>query len=239
MKKAYIIFIVILLFSCKTNQPVYEYAEIIPIYRPNYQKIPKNDEYKIVDFFFSKWAESSNQILEDEFSQLDSLEKMAYHTYESLFLDTTYIGFNINKVSAKYIIVPNSIIVGTADSIYGKYYEAFYHNLKKKRINNFRPRISLENTQPLYYTGDYKKQLPIIADKLGVGSFIHLSGFLRSGHPAFLETSPLIREIIYNKKKTNEACIKYEDRNEIYKTLIKEVNGKWIKVKDLEVMTRD
>jgi hypothetical protein len=240
MSKVFLIISILFINGCCTikKKPIPE-SIVISSYKPNFQKVPDSSDYKIVDFFFAKWSELSNQISTDEFSKLDTLEKEAYVCYEELFLDTTFIGFNIRKTLPKYVLLPNTIYIGVADSVYKEYDFVYFKNGKGQIINNFRPRISIEKIQSLYYTEEYKEQLPIIADKFGVGGYINISGFVMSGYPTFLETSPLIKSIIFIGKTKNKAVVHYKDRNEIYETLIKKENGMWIKITDLSVLSVD
>jgi hypothetical protein len=237
MKQLAQISLLLLMVCCKTKQTVIHNAA--PSIRPQLEKrIPDKKGYKIVEAFFETWSDKSSGISKNEFSKLDSISKLGYGLFESLFSDSGFIGLKRDRINAKYILLPNQIRIGIADSVRKESGFVYFDSLNLITLNNFNPRISIAGKQVLYYTKDYQDTLPGFAEKYGVGGFIQVDSYLMSNYPRYLETPPIIREIIF-LRKTGEYCIQYEDDSNLYQTLAKKANGKWVKIKDLTILASD
>ena len=181
--------------------------------------------------FFDEWSKKSIPISQDEFDKLDTLEKFAYETFESIITDTSYIGIKPEEISGDYILLPNSITIGIANG-YRKNVEWFVSDsLIKYELKNFRPRVFLKNKKTLYYTKEYQDTLPKLVEKYGVGSFIEIDryAYYMSNEPRYIETTPKINRI-YKINSSNEVCIQYDSQSRSEYMLIKKMNKKWIVV---------
>lgn len=139
----------ILLISCKAKQTVI--YDVNPSIRPQLKKrIPTKKDLPIVETFFSDWANKSSAIPDTEYNNLDSITKLAYEVFESLYIDTCFIGLKLDKLNAKYILIPNQIRIGIADSVRKHLGFIFYDNLNQLVLDDFRPKISISNKQTLY-----------------------------------------------------------------------------------------
>jgi hypothetical protein len=208
MKRLLQISILILLISCKAKQTVI--YDVKPSIRPQFEKrIPTKKDLPIVETFFSDWANEYSAISDTEYNNLDSISKLGYEVFESLYIDTCFIGLKLDKLNAKYILIPNQIRIGIADSVRKDLGFVFYDNINQLVLDDFRPRISIISNQTLYYTKVYQDTLPDFAERFGVGGFIKVDSYLMSNYPRYLETAPVIRGIIY-LRKMDEYCIEYE-----------------------------
>lgn len=231
MNKLIFFFTFLVLISCKAKH--YIEGTVLPVGRPEYERqIPTKSNYYIVEAFFKEWLNKCKPITESEFSNLDSIQKMCYETYESLMTDTSVLNVNLNLSNARYILVPNSISFGYATDYKKEYEIIFFDGINSKRIENFRPRLSFENKKILYYTKEYKDTLPSFAEKYGVGSFLEINCYLMSHFPKYLETAPCIQGIT-NIKNTNKYIIDYDYRNGFYQSLLEKQDDKWVKIEDL------
>lgn len=237
MKRILQISILILLFSCKAKQTVI--YEVNPLIRPQYEKrVPNKKDYQTVEEFFKDWSYKSNCITDNESNKLDSISRFGYVVFESLYSDSCFIGLKADKLNTKYILIPNQLRIGTADSIKKDLGFVYYDSLVLTILKDFKPRIHFPDKQILYYTKEYQDILPKFAEKYGVGGFILVDSYLMSNYPRYLETAPIIREIVY-LRKTDEFCIEYESGSNSYQTLVKRLDDKWIKIKDLTILASD
>lgn len=229
--------ILILLISCKAKQTVV--YNVQPSIRPQLEKrVPGKKDFPVVQAFFEHWKDESVAISNTEYKKLDSVSKLGYDVFESLYTDTCFIGLNLDRLAAKYILVPNVLIVGIADSVRKELGFVFFDNLNQKVLDDFRPRITISDKPILYYTRSYKDTLPDFAERFGVGGFIRVDSYLMSNYPRYLETAPVIKGIIY-LRNTDEYCIEYEAGSNLYQTLAKRVDDKWVKIKDLTILASD
>jgi len=225
------------MISCKAKQ--IRIIDIKPALRPQYEnRIPNNSDKEIVDLFFKTWFIKSIPINSTEFNQLDTLTQFGYKTFEDLITDTTFIGINTRFIKAEYILIPNTFYIGYADNYRKEYDIVFYDSIKSISIEDFRPRINIDNKQILYYTNEYQDTLPKFAEKYGVGGFIVLKSYLMSNRLRYFETPPIISGVI-KIRNTNEYCITYRYGSRSYKTLAKKENNKWIRIKDLTISESD
>ncbi len=227
----------ILLFSCTAKHTII--YDIKPLIRPQYERrVPNKTDYQTVEYFFEVWSNKSNCITDNEYNKLDSISRIGYEVFESLYSDSCFIGLKSDKLSAKYILIPNQLRVGIADGIRKDLGFVYYDSLELTILNDFKPRIHFPDKQILYYTKEYQDTLPKFAEKYGVGGFILVDSYLMSNYPRYLETAPIIREIVY-LKKTDEFCIEYETGSNSYQTIVKRLDDKWIKIKDLTILASD
>ena len=228
---------VILFICCIAKQSASQ--DIEPGLRPELEnRRPSGNSIKIVEEYFSNWADKSVAISDKEFLQLDSITKLGYNIYEKLVTDTSLIGIRPKKINASYILLPNYLKVGIADSIRKDMGFAQYHNLEAAKISNFRPRAKFENKKILYYTKEYQESLPKFAENHGVKGFIVINSYLESNYPRYYETSPVIRSIIHIKG-SNLYCIEYEIRSCEYQSLLKREGNRWVKIEDITITTSD
>jgi len=153
MNRLLIFIILIFLISCKAKQvgnydtsPSFlrqdsvKFFDIVEGIRPQYEnRFPSSSDYDIVNTFFKTWSNESIPINQVEFNNLDTIERLGYELYETLITDTSFIGINPNKIKAKFILIPNTLNVGYADSYRFEYGIVFCDNMKSVTILNFRP----------------------------------------------------------------------------------------------------
>ncbi|MDR2037267.1 MAG: hypothetical protein LBQ60_05020 [Bacteroidales bacterium] len=237
MNKLFLISTLILLVSCKSRQVVV--TDIKSVVRSQYEsRVPKDEDMATVNLFFDTWSGRSIPIDQREFEQLDTLEQLGYRIYEGLITDTTFIGINPRMINAGYILMPNTFYIGYADNYRKEYDFIVYDTIKSVTIKNFRPRITFEEKQILYYTKEYQSILPEFARKYGVGSFLYINSYLMSNHPVYLETEPVIKGVV-KILNSNEYIISFRSGNHLYETLAKRENNRWIKIMDLTILTSD
>jgi hypothetical protein len=252
MSRLLIFSILIFFVSCETKQvllnninPTIEkhdsvsFFDSIDGFRLQYEtRFPSSSDYFVVDSFFKIWANESTPINSVEFEELDSIERSGYQLYESLITDTSFIGINPDNVEAKYILIPNTLNFGYSDKYKLEYGIVFCDYIKYVSILNFRPRISFENKQILYYTRKYQEILPKFAEKHGVGGFINVDSYLMSNHLRYFETAPILIRIV-SILNTDKYIVYYECKSRSYATLLKREVNKWIKIEDLSIIESD
>lgn len=228
--------LLILLGSCRAFYT--EGVVVESLTRPQYKKrMPNKDDSLIVDSFFKDWLTISNSITRGEYKGLDSVSRFGYEVYESLMIDTTFIGIGKGLPGFKYFLVPYEFRVGIAKNYTKKYGFLTFDSIETFVIKDFRPNLKIEN-QLLYFTDEYQDTLPKFAEKYGVGGYIRLDSYLMSNHLRYYETAPVIYGFTY-LKDSGFYIIDYKEGSCSYETLVKRQASKWIKIKDLIILTSD
>ena len=252
MNRLLIFSILIFLISCKAKQAVYydtnpslmkqdsvKFFDILEGIRPQYEnRFPSTSDYYIVDSFFKTWSDKSIPINQVEFDKLDSIEQLGYELYETLIADTSFIGIVSDKIKTKYILIPNTLNFGFADTYRFEYGIVFCDNIKSVTILNFRPRVSFDKKQILYYTKEYQDTLPKFSEKYGVAGFISVDSYLMTNYLRYFETAPVISGIV-KILNSDEYIIRYKSGSRSYETVAKRENNKWIKINDLTILESD
>lgn len=232
----HILLFLIILIGCTTKRKII--YDVKPARRPQYEKrIPSKSDSLTVDSFFKDWISASQPITKSEYDDLDSIEILGYEVYESLIRDTTFIGVGKGLQGFKYFLIPNIFRVSIAKNYNKKYDLVLYDSLETFVINDFRPKIEIDN-QILYFTKEYQDTLPKFAEKYGVGGFIRLDSYLMSNHLRYFETAPVINGFTY-LTDSGFYIIDYKKGSNSYVTLVKRHENKWIKIEDLIILTSD